>query len=82
VEFVDHQRAQGKAVAVHCHAGYGRTGTMLSCYLVTQGYPAGDAIAFVRRKRPGSVETDEQERFVAEFEQDWRRRHSRSNPTS
>lgn len=54
-------------VVVHCTAGMGRTGVLLACYFVTKGLSARDAIARVRRLRPGSVETDEQEEAVAEF---------------
>ena len=61
--------AGGCAVAVHCGAGLGRTGTVLACYLVRQGSSAAEAIATVRARRPGSIETPEQEAVVAEYEQ-------------
>jgi atypical dual specificity phosphatase len=51
---------RGMGVAVHCGAGLGRTGTVLAAYLVAKGQTASNAIAKVRRLRPGSVETDEQ----------------------
>src|ERR671937_301404 len=54
-------------VAVHCGAGLGRTGVVLACYFVTKGLTADNAIARVRRLRPGSVETEEQERAIEEF---------------
>jgi len=54
----------GSGVGVHCAAGYGRTGTMLACYLVSIGESAEEAIESVRCIRPGSIETDEQERCV------------------
>src|SRR5204862_143266 len=37
--FVARALADGKAVAVSCGAGYGRTGTVLACYLVSKGIP-------------------------------------------
>ncbi len=54
-------------VAIHCGAGMGRTGVVLAAWLVTKGLTAENAIARVRRLRPGSVETEEQERAVEEF---------------
>lgn len=60
-----HER--GMAVTIHCAVGRGRTGTMLACYFVEQGMPAREAIRHVRKLRPGSVETTEQEEMVADF---------------
>ncbi len=62
-------RKEGYALGIHCTAGKGRTGTMLAAYLVSQGYTAPEAIAEVRRLRPGSVETEEQADRIAEFAQ-------------
>jgi atypical dual specificity phosphatase len=81
VEFVRSARDRGRgAVAVHCGSGLGRTGTMLACFLVSEGRSAAGAIAEVRRLRPGSVETDEQEAAVRAWEKDLSpRRHGGSS---
>lgn len=65
VEFVDHAE---RAVLVHCRAGIGRTGTMLAAYLIAKGQSADEAIATVRRQRPGSIETREQEAILHAWE--------------
>lgn len=54
----------GQAVMVHCLGGKGRSGTLVACYLVSQGVPAVDAIAEVRALRPGAIETSRQEKAV------------------
>lgn len=55
-------------VAVNCGAGLGRTGTLLAALLVARGASASDAIGAVRSRRPGSIETAEQEHAVHAYE--------------
>jgi atypical dual specificity phosphatase len=66
---IEQALAAGKAVAVHCGGGLGRTGTLLACYLVSQGMSTVDAIARVRRLRPGSIETREQVNAILAYGQ-------------
>lgn len=72
VAWIEGHRRAGRAVGVHCMAGRGRTGTMLAAWLVSQGLGANEAIAEVRRLRPGSIETVAQEDAVRAFEETWR----------
>jgi protein-tyrosine phosphatase len=67
VAFARAQLDAGRGVVVHCHAGYGRTGTVLAAILVAQGREAEEAIALVRRLRPGSIETAAQAEVVRRF---------------
>jgi atypical dual specificity phosphatase len=67
IRFVDEVRILKQAIAVHCEAGLGRTGTMLAAYLIAQGETAENAIALVRNKEPVAVETTKQIGFLKQF---------------
>jgi atypical dual specificity phosphatase len=70
---IEKAHSQGLGVGLHCAAGHGRTGTMLACYFVTRGLTAKEAIDKVRKLRPGSIETDEQEEAIIDFALRWRK---------
>jgi protein tyrosine phosphatase domain-containing protein 1 len=64
----NHLVEQGKNVAVHCHAGIGRTGIFLACmaqdYL---GMSPDESISWIRQYIPGAVETLYQMKFVRDY---------------
>ena len=71
--FIDRQRATGRAVAVHCKVGQGRTGCVLAAYLIRGGSSSEEALRHLRAVCPGAVGVPEQERALHAFAQrrDW-----------
>ncbi|KAI8820972.1 uncharacterized protein EV422DRAFT_528602 [Fimicolochytrium jonesii] len=65
-----HALEEGQKIAVHCHAGLGRTGLAIACYLVYgENMDSNTAIELVRTQRPLSVQTRKQALFVHQFEE-------------
>ena len=54
----------GQTVVIHCKGGLGRTGMMTARLLMDLGKSVEDAIAMVRKARPGAIETRRQERHL------------------
>lgn len=63
----------GQAVVFHCHAGKGRTGTLLAAMLIYAGLDSQSAIRQTRSQNPSWIETESQLDFLEAFA-----RHRRS----
>ncbi len=57
----------GGNVLVHCKGGLGRSGTIAALMLIEFGIPNGQAIALVRKARPGAIDIAEQEEYVRRY---------------
>jgi atypical dual specificity phosphatase len=68
VSLVQISLKSNQPILVHCVHGLGRTGTIIAGYLTTCGFTAQGAIDHIRKLRPGSVETEEQEAVIYEYE--------------
>jgi atypical dual specificity phosphatase len=59
--------AAGRAVAVHCRAGLGRTGTQMAAQLIWEGAGPLEALEAVRRIDPRWVQSEAQVQFLRRF---------------
>ena len=64
IESIKQYVAKGQLVGVSCHAGKGRTGTILACYLVSKCMTAEQALAELIKKRGAGPDTDTQKDAV------------------
>jgi atypical dual specificity phosphatase len=67
LEFIDRQHVAGRAVAVHCLMGQGRTGTILAAHRIRDGSTADAAIAELRDICPGAIVSPPQVRALHRF---------------
>ncbi len=65
---IDNFLDSGEVVLVHCMAGLGRAGTVAAGMLIGRGMSASDAIALVRWVRPGAIQSQAQEDFLADLD--------------
>ncbi|MBI3036628.1 dual specificity protein phosphatase family protein [Candidatus Woesearchaeota archaeon] len=56
-------------VYVHCKAGHGRSPTLVAAYFILKGSSAKEAVAAVRKKRPGIHPTAAQLKALKKFEE-------------
>src|ERR1044071_6639291 len=69
VKFIENEILEKRPVLVHCAAGKGRQGPILGAYLLKkENLSARDAITRIRNLRPGSIQTDSQEKSLYEYE--------------
>ena len=65
--FIDEQRVLDHPTVVHCLVGQGRTGTILTAYLIRTGMTVEAALAQVRAVCPGAVGSADQVQALHAF---------------
>ena len=55
-QFLQAAEQEKGAIAVHCKAGLGRTGSLIALYIMKHtGFPPADFTGWIRIARPGSI---------------------------
>lgn len=69
-QFLDAVEAEKGAIAIHCKAGQGRTGTLIGMYMMRHyRFPAPDFIGWIRICRPGSILGPQQQYLCEKMEE-------------
>lgn len=58
---------QKQKVYVHCKNGHGRTSTLLAAYFISQGKTPDEAMALIKKERPGAHLQESQKKALEEF---------------
>jgi protein-tyrosine phosphatase len=66
IEKINNAMKKGN-VLIHCRQGLGRTGMVAAGLAIYRGFKPDAAISIIRRVRPLSIETEEQEKFLKEY---------------
>jgi atypical dual specificity phosphatase len=66
---IDQWLDQGEVIAVHCHAGHGRTGTVLAAWRIWRGDGASETVENLRRLERRWIQSLAQAEFLERFEE-------------
>ena len=70
IQFMGQMKEQHRPTLIHCHAGVGRTGTVIHAYYLAEGLSLEETKAKVKKLRPSSqflMLSDKQKAFLESF---------------